>query len=40
LALGVVFAGAVVLIRRRREPAFEIPDTVPDDLVERDRAGV
>jgi hypothetical protein len=40
LALGVVFAGAVVLIRRRRAPAFEIPDTVPDDLVERDRAGV
>jgi len=36
LALGIVFAGAVIFVRRRRSPAFEIPDTVPDDLVERD----
>jgi hypothetical protein len=40
LTLGVVFAGAVALVRRRRAPAFEIPDTVPDDLVERERASL
>ena len=39
-ALGIAIVGAAFLIRRRRAPAFEIPDTVPDDLVERDRAGV
>lgn len=38
--LGIVILGAALLVRRRRAPAFEIPDTVPDDLLERDRAGV
>ena len=40
VALGIAIVGAAFLIRLRRAPAFEIPDTVPDDLVERDRAGV
>ena len=40
VALGIAILGAAFVIRRRRAPAFEIPDTVPDDLVERDRAGV
>ncbi len=39
-ALGIAIVGAAFLVGRRRAPAFEIPDTVPDDLVERDRAGV
>ena len=40
VALGIAVIGGAFLVRRRRAPAFEIPDTVPDDLVERDRAGV
>ena len=40
VAPGLALVGAALLIRRRRSPAFEIPDTVPDDLVERDRAGI
>jgi len=40
VALGIAIVGAAVLVRRRHSPAFEIPDTVPDDLFERDRAGV
>jgi hypothetical protein len=40
VALGIAILGAAFLIRRRRAPAFEIPDTVPDDLLERDRVGV
>lgn len=39
-AIGIVFVGAVMLVRRRRSLPLEIPDTVPDDLVERDRVGV
>ena len=39
-ALGFAILGAAFVVRRRRAPAFEIPDTVPDDLVDRDRAGV
>lgn len=38
LAASIVAAAFVV--RRKREPKFVVPDTVPDDLVERDRAGV
>jgi hypothetical protein len=38
--LVIAIVGAALLARRRRGPAFEIPDTVPDDLSERDRAGV
>lgn len=40
VASGLALVGAALLIRRRRSPAFDIPDTVPDDLVECDRAGV
>jgi MYXO-CTERM domain-containing protein len=40
VAFGIAILGAAFLIRRRRVPAFEIPDTVPDDLLERDRVGV
>lgn len=40
VALAIAILGAAFLVRRRRDPAFEIPDTVPDDLVEGDRAGV
>jgi hypothetical protein len=40
VALGIAILGAAFVIGRRRAPAFEFPDTVPDDLVERDRAGV
>jgi MYXO-CTERM domain-containing protein len=39
-AIGIAIVGAAFLVRRRRPSAFEIPDTVPDELVERDRAGV
>jgi hypothetical protein len=39
-ALGIAIVAAAFLIRRGRVRAFEIPDTVPDDLVERDHAGV
>jgi MYXO-CTERM domain-containing protein len=39
-ALGFAILGAAFVVRRRRAPAFEIPDTVPDDLVDRDHAGV
>jgi hypothetical protein len=31
---------AAVIVRRRRSAVFVVPDTVPDDLVERERAGV
>ena len=40
IAPGLALVGVALLIRRRRSPAIEIPDTVPDDLVEGDRAGV
>lgn len=40
VALAIAILGAAFLVRRRRDPAFEIPDTVPDDLVEGDRVGV
>ena len=40
VALGLALVAAVFVVRRRRTPAFEIPDTVPDDLVERARAGL
>jgi len=29
-----------VIIRRRRPPSFEVPDTVPDDLLQRERSEV
>lgn len=35
LVLALAIVAAAVLMRRRRLPAFEIPDTVPDELVER-----
>jgi hypothetical protein len=40
VALGIAILGAASLIRRRRAAAFEIPDTVPEDLVERHRVEV
>lgn len=39
LLAAAVVAGAIV-VRRRRLPEIVVPDTVPDDLLERDRAGV
>ena len=38
--LAVAIIAAAVIIRRRRSPAFVVPDTIPDDLLERDRAGL
>jgi hypothetical protein len=42
LAAAVVAAvvAAAVIVRRRRSDILVVPDTVPDDLVERERAGV
>jgi hypothetical protein len=40
LAFAIAIVAGAFLLRRRRVLAFEIPDTVPDDLVERDRAGI
>jgi hypothetical protein len=37
LALALAIVAAAAIVRRPRPFAFEIPDTVPDDLVERDR---
>ncbi len=34
LVLALAIVAAAVVVRRRRAPAFEIPDTVPDELVE------
>jgi hypothetical protein len=31
---------AAILVRRRRRPDVDVPDTVPDDLIERDHARV
>lgn len=40
IVVAFAFLGSASLLLRRRSSAFEIPDTVPDDLVERDRLGV
>jgi hypothetical protein len=40
VALAMSLVAAAIIIRRRRSGLFIVPDTVPDDLVERDRAGV
>jgi hypothetical protein len=40
VAVAIAVVAAAFVIRRRRTPVIGIPDTVPDDLVERDRAGV
>lgn len=38
--LVVAIIAAAVLVWRRRSPAFVVPDTVPDDLIEHDRPRV
>ncbi|HEX6581441.1 MAG TPA: hypothetical protein VF195_11295 [Actinomycetota bacterium] len=38
--LAAAIIAAAVIARRRRSDVFVVPNTVPDDLVERDRAGV
>ena len=40
IAIAVAVVAAAVIIRRRRLPSFDVPDTVPDDLVERERDSV
>jgi len=37
IAIAVALVAAAVIVRRRRLPSFQVPDTIPDDLVERDR---
>jgi hypothetical protein len=37
IAIAVALVAGAVIVRRRRLPSFDVPDTVPDDLVERDR---
>lgn len=38
--LAAALVAAAIVIRRRRADSLVVPDTVPDDLVERDRVGV
>jgi len=38
--LAAAVVAAAVIVRRRRSGILVVPDTVPDDLVERERAGV
>lgn len=38
--LGVAVLAAALNLRGRRSPTIIVPDTVPDDLVERDRVGL
>jgi hypothetical protein len=38
--LAAAIIAAAVIARRRRSDVFVVPNTVPDDLVERDHAGV
>lgn len=38
--LATALIAAAVIVRRRRSDVFVVPNTVPDDLVERDHAGV
>jgi hypothetical protein len=38
--LAAAIVAAAVIARRRRSSLFVVPDTVPDDLLERDRSGV
>ena len=40
VVLAMALVAAAVVLARRRAPAFVVPDTVPDDLLERDRADV
>jgi hypothetical protein len=40
VVLAMSLLAAAVIVRRRRPGMFVVPDTVPDDLVERERAGV
>jgi hypothetical protein len=37
VAIAVALVSGAVIVRRRRLPSFDVPDTVPDDLLERDR---
>lgn len=37
IAIVVALVAAAVIVRRRRLPSFDVPDTIPDELVERDR---
>lgn len=38
--LAAALIAAAVIVRRRRSDVFVVPNTVPDDLIERDHAGV
>ena len=38
--LAAAVVAAAVIVRRRRSDILVVPDTIPDDLVERERAGV
>ena len=40
IAIAVAIVAGAVIVRRRRLPSFDVPDTVPDDLLERDRSTV
>lgn len=37
VVLAVALVAAALIVARRRTPAFDVPDTVPDDLVDRER---
>lgn len=38
--LALALIAAAVIARRRRAPAIDVPEAIPDDLIERERAGV
>jgi hypothetical protein len=38
--LAIAILAAALVVRHRRRPRVVVPDTVPDELVERDRAGI
>jgi hypothetical protein len=40
VVLAAAVVAAAIIVRRRRSGLYVVPDTVPDDLVERERAGV
>ena len=40
IAIAVALVAGAVIVHRRRLPSSDVPDTVPDDLLERDRSAV
>jgi hypothetical protein len=40
IVIAMALVAAAMIIRRRRPPSFDVPDTIPDDLLERERSEV